>query len=86
MGRAALECRGYVIPVSLFSEFHLLIDYVAWEVSQTFAANWAWLLDEEIIRSSNFWRGERGDGPLILPDFGGASLNNMNESILEEVY
>ncbi len=41
---------------------------IAWEVKQSFATSWWWLLGEEIIRASNFWRGERGEGPLILPD------------------
>ncbi|KAL2049710.1 hypothetical protein ABVK25_010051 [Lepraria finkii] len=61
-------------------------DTQAWEVSQTFATNWAWLMDEKTIRSSNFWRGERGEDPLVLPDFGGAALDDMAGGVLGEVF
>lgn len=39
--------------------------------------NWAWLMDNEIIRCSNFWRGERGEGPLVVPDLGGLILGEI---------
>ncbi|MCJ1273495.1 hypothetical protein MMC21_001287 [Puttea exsequens] len=39
-----------------------------WEASQWFATTWGWLLDEDLIRTSNFWRGERGEPPLEIPD------------------
>jgi len=50
---------------------------VAWEVTQTFATNWAWLMDDDLIRSSNFWRGERGEPPLVTPDLGGGILGEV---------
>ena len=34
-------------------------------------------MDEKTIRSWNFWRGVRGEGPLVLPDFGAAALDDM---------
>ena len=39
---------------------------LGWEVSQEFADRWGWLLDGETIRTSNFWRMERGDVPLHI--------------------
>ena len=39
----------------------------AWEVKPSFAMKWWWLLDQEIIKASNFWRGERGEEPLVIP-------------------
>ncbi|KAK4692853.1 hypothetical protein P7C71_g4434, partial [Lecanoromycetidae sp. Uapishka_2] len=49
----------------------------AWEVTQTFATNWAWLMDEDLVRSSNFWRAERGELPLVLPDLGGSIVGEV---------
>lgn len=43
-------------------------------------------MDEKTIRSSNFWRGERGEDPLVLPDFGGAALDDMAGGVLGEVF
>lgn len=40
---------------------------MSWEVSQGFADRWGYILDDETIRFSNFWRLERGDTPLQLP-------------------
>ena len=37
---------------------------MAWEVTPRFADKWSWLLDDETINYSNFWRAERGEGPL----------------------
>ena len=49
----------------------------AWEISQTFLTNWTWLVDHELLRSSNFWRAERGEGPLILPYVSGGILEEI---------
>lgn len=38
---------------------------------------WAWLVDHEMIRCSNFWRAERGESPLIVPDWGGSILGEV---------
>lgn len=51
---------------------------LAWEVSQTFVNKWAWLLDDETLRSSNFWRAERGEAALVIPD--------MESREVEEVF
>ena len=81
MGLAALECDGYVTPPSpqqyTFTN-RITNQCVAWEVTQTFATSWAWLLDEQTVRSSNFWRGERGEGPLVLPDLGRHALSDIS--------
>lgn len=29
-------------------------------------------MDDDLIRSSNFWRGERGELPLVIPNLGGS--------------
>lgn len=39
--------------------------------------NYAWLVGEEIIRSSNFWRAEREEAPLMLPDLSGSVLGEI---------
>ena len=85
MGLAALECDGYVSPPSSQSITPLIDQSVAWEVTQGFATNWAWLLDEQTIRNSNFWRGERGEGPLVLPDLGRPAMDDFSGGILEEL-
>lgn len=41
---------------------------IGWEFSQSFVDQWAWLMDEGSISSSNFWRFERGEPPLKLPN------------------
>ncbi|KZF24498.1 hypothetical protein L228DRAFT_237422 [Xylona heveae TC161] len=38
-----------------------------WEISQEFLDRWSSLIDEGTIRTSNFWRLERGERPLALP-------------------
>ena len=43
---------------------------MGWEVSQEFASKWGWLLDQETIQHSNFWRVERGEFPLQLEEVG----------------
>jgi hypothetical protein len=42
-------------------------DPLGWEVSEDFTQKWWFLLDEEVIRASNFWRRQRGDKPLEVP-------------------
>ena len=42
---------------------------IGWEISQGFVDKWGWLLDAETIRYSNFWRAERGDSPLQVPNW-----------------
>jgi hypothetical protein len=42
-------------------------DPMAWEVGTEFAKKWWFLMDDEILRTTNFWRGQRGDEPLALP-------------------
>jgi hypothetical protein len=39
-------------------------DPMAWEVGPEFAARWWFLIDDSIIRTSNFWRAQRGEAPL----------------------
>ena len=84
MGLAALECDGYVCPPSSQRIISLINQPVAWEVTQTFATNWAWLLDEQTIQHSNFWRGERGESPLVLPDLGRSAMDDISGGILGE--
>ena len=69
---------GFVCSNSFAFE-HDMADIVctAWEISQRFVTSWPWLVDNEMIRCSNFWRAERGEGSLIVP--------NLSESIFEEI-
>ena len=39
----------------------------AWEVSQSFVDKWWWLLGDEVIAYSDFWRAERGESSLQVP-------------------
>jgi hypothetical protein len=39
----------------------------SWEFSEEFVAKWWFLLDEEMLRGTNFWRGQRMEEPLRLP-------------------
>lgn len=41
-------------------------DPMGWEVSEEFARRWWFLIDEGIVRTSNFWRAQRGETPLAL--------------------
>lgn len=42
-------------------------DPSGWEVSETFARRWAWVIKgcEELFASTNYWREKRGEGPLV---------------------
>ena len=84
MGLAALECDGYVNSPFSRRIIALIDEPLAWEVTQAFASNWAWLLDEQTVRNSNFWRGERGESPLVLPDFGRPAMDDISGGILGE--
>lgn len=50
---------------------------IAWEISQEFATSWGWLLDDASIRATNFWRGERGEPPLVVHDSGGGFVEEL---------
>jgi hypothetical protein len=43
-------------------------DSRAWEVSVPFLRKWGWLVRgcPEILEGTNYWRGLRGEGPLLL--------------------
>jgi hypothetical protein len=46
-------------------------DPMGWEVSDEFVRKWWFLVDEDIVRTSNFWRrqrGERGVLKMRIPD------------------
>ena len=43
---------------------------MGWEVSPEFLEKWAWLVDEDTVRWSNFWRFERGEVPLKMVGIG----------------
>lgn len=42
-------------------------DPEGWEVKESFAKNWSWLLEGcgELKTSTNYWRSLRGDPPLF---------------------
>lgn len=44
-------------------------DQMSWEVGPNFAHKWWFLMDEKIISITNFWRSQRGDEPVVLPQF-----------------
>ncbi|KAG4444185.1 hypothetical protein IFR05_000282 [Cadophora sp. M221] len=41
-------------------------DPAGWEVSPTFAKKWWFLMDDGILQTANFWRGQRGEEALQL--------------------
>ncbi|KAM0248850.1 hypothetical protein ACHAQJ_009282 [Trichoderma viride] len=41
-------------------------DGTGWEVSETFARRWWFLMDEQLINVTNFWRRQRLEGPLLM--------------------
>lgn len=41
-------------------------DPMGWEFSPDFARKWWFLMDDELMRPTNFWRGQRGEQPLVL--------------------
>ena len=50
-------------------------------MTQSFATSWWWLLDEAMIGTTNFWRGERGEPPLIPPDATGGGPDEVFEGV-----
>lgn len=52
-------------------------DPMGWELSQNFVYQWGWLVDEDSIRYSNFWRFERGEMPLNTPPVAGEILGEI---------
>ncbi|PNP56376.1 hypothetical protein THARTR1_03532 [Trichoderma harzianum] len=45
---------------------HAAWDGTGWEVTETFARRWWFLMDEQLIGVTNFWRRQRLEGELIL--------------------
>jgi hypothetical protein len=43
-------------------------DPMGWEVGPEFARKWWFLMDETVLASTNFWRAQRGEKPLILSE------------------
>ena len=41
-------------------------DVKSYELSQEFVSNWGWLLDEDSLSTTNFWRAQRGERALRL--------------------
>jgi hypothetical protein len=41
-------------------------DPMAWELSPEFVRKWWFLVDEGMLRASNFWRGQRGEAALTI--------------------
>ena len=41
-------------------------DIAGWEVTESFAKHWGWTIQgcEQLLRSTNYWRARRGEGPL----------------------
>ena len=41
-------------------------DPTGWEIGPEFAKKWWFLMDDGIMRTTNFWRGQRGEEALVL--------------------
>lgn len=37
---------------------------MGWEISERFAVKWWFLMTDDILKTTNFWRGVRGEEPL----------------------
>ena len=42
-------------------------DPLGWEISEDFTQKWWFLIDDQVVRTSNFWRRQRGEKPLTVP-------------------
>ncbi|KAF2707811.1 NAD(P)-binding protein [Pleomassaria siparia CBS 279.74] len=54
-------------------------DPMGWEIGPNFASKWWFLMDEKTLRTSNFWRGQRGEAPLV-------ATPNIMGGILEQLF
>ncbi|KIW03649.1 uncharacterized protein PV09_04972 [Verruconis gallopava] len=43
-------------------------DPMSWEVTAKFVKKWWFLIDESVLRSTNFWRAQRGEDPLTMAE------------------
>ena len=41
-------------------------DETGWEIGERFAMKWWFLMDDEVLRTTNFWRASRTDETLSL--------------------
>ncbi|KAK5997942.1 hypothetical protein PT974_00310 [Cladobotryum mycophilum] len=49
-------------------------DGMGWEVSETFARKWWFLIDEQLLNATNFWRRQRLEGTLLMNEGGDVSV------------
>ncbi|KAF4630336.1 hypothetical protein G7Y89_g7799 [Cudoniella acicularis] len=42
---------------------------MGWEIGSNFATKWWFLMDDGIMQTTNFWRSQRGEEPLVLKSF-----------------
>lgn len=49
-----------------------------WEIPTAFVEKWWWLLDEDIVTMTNFWREERADMPLV---WRGSNSDNISHGL-----
>ncbi|KAJ5595028.1 uncharacterized protein N7459_001236 [Penicillium hispanicum] len=49
-------------------------DGSGWEVSEAFARRWWFLIDEELLRATNFWRRQKFEGALLIGEDGEVSV------------
>ena len=43
-------------------------DTKSFEFEPEFLEKWRWLVDDEVLSVTNFWRAQRGEGPLVFTD------------------
>ncbi|PWW71774.1 hypothetical protein C7212DRAFT_366942 [Tuber magnatum] len=43
-------------------------DTKSFEFEPEFLEKWRWLVDDEVLSVTNFWRAQRGEGPLVFND------------------
>ncbi|KAK0122065.1 hypothetical protein ONS95_010329 [Cadophora gregata] len=57
----------------------------SWEVTEEFARKWGWMLRgcEDLMRSTNMWRRQRGEDDLFVEVFDGLSVTDVSDSMTE---
>ena len=48
-------------------------DATGWEISERFAKTWWFLVDEELLRTTNFWRSQKSENMLVIGGHGDVS-------------
>lgn len=51
-------------------------DATGWEISERFAKTWWFLVDEELLKTTNFWRSQKSENMLVIGGHGDVSTSS----------